>query len=141
MKVLIATSVIVSVLTYFVFGSLSIGYVVSDTEPSCSNRYFMTIEQWMLGMGIGHLICGVLLTAAAILYFIKLWPIPLGFIGFCTILYIFIYSVIGSVVLAMSRYCLIVKEPLYTLAIFDIVVNFTLCLAMGIIILIIIISN
>lgn len=141
MKVLIATLVIVSITVYFVFGSLSLGYAVSDLEPTCSNRYFMTIEQWLLEMGIGHLICGTLLTAAAILYFIKRWPIPLGVIGFCAILYIFIYSVIGSAVLAMSRYCLIVKEPLYTIALMDIVINFTLCLSMGITIPIIIISN
>jgi hypothetical protein len=72
MGVVTLTLAIISIVIYAVLGSVSIAYGKEQISGmTCSDRDFMTIEQWVFGMGIGHLCCCVILIIVTILAFTK----------------------------------------------------------------------
>ncbi len=87
---------------------------------SCSDHFFMSLEQWVFGMGIGHLVCFVLITGTSILAFTTdiVWPLVL--IGVVTLAYVMVYTIIGAIILSVSKYCFVVNYQFWILALSDI---------------------
>jgi len=130
MSAVTVTTIAVSALVYLVLGGVSLGYGIENKDSiTCSNPYFMTIEHWVFGLGIGHLSVGVLIIASAIIAFVADQPAPILVFGIGGLIYTFVYSILGALVLSVSKQCFLVKESFWVLALSDIVINFVFVVA------------
>jgi len=129
MGAITVTVTIVTIVFYLVLGAVSLGYGITQNDIQCTDPSGLPLPKWLFGLGIGHLICGVVLIVLAIIAYTLDIPSPLLFFGVLALIYTFAYTIFGAVVFSRSDHCLTIKKEIWSLGLANIILNFVFVVA------------